>query len=109
MRKGWSVLALVTLLAAVPLSQSETQKEEKGGNTERERVKDSGQVLKEILDMPDKSIPKSVLDGSKCVIILPSVKKVAFGIGASYGRGVMTCRTGADYKEIGRASCRERV
>jgi lipid-binding SYLF domain-containing protein len=88
----------MALLAAVALSQSETQKEEKGGNTERERVKDSGQVLKEILDMPDKSIPKSVLDGSKCVIILPSVKKVAFGIGASYGRGVMTCRTGADYK-----------
>src|SRR6185312_8385988 len=67
-------------------------------NTEEERVKDSGQVLKEILDMPDKGIPKSVLDGSKCVIVLPSVKKVAVGIGGSYGRGVMSCRTGDDYK-----------
>lgn len=98
MKKGWSVLALAALFAAVALGQSEGQQEEKGGSTERERVKESGQVLKEILDMPDKGIPKSVLDGSKCVIILPSVKKVAFGIGASYGRGVMTCRTGADYK-----------
>jgi len=98
MRKTLCVLTLITLFAALALGQSNDQKEQKGGDTERERVKDSGEVLKEILDMPDKGIPKSVLDGSKCVIILPSVKKVAFGIGASYGRGVMTCRTGADYK-----------
>jgi SH3 domain-containing YSC84-like protein 1 len=98
MRKRLSVLVLMALFAALVFGQSEDQKEEKGGSTERDRVKDSGEVLKEILDMPDKSIPKSVMDGSKCVIILPSVKKVAFGIGATYGRGVMTCRTGADYK-----------
>lgn len=67
-------------------------------STEEQRVKDSGDVLKQILDMPDKGIPKSVLDGSKCVIVLPSVKKVAIGIGGSYGRGVMSCRTGDDYK-----------
>lgn len=68
------------------------------GETERERVKESGNVMKEILDAPDKGIPGSVLDGTKCVIVLPSVKKAAIGIGASYGRGVMTCRTGADFK-----------
>jgi lipid-binding SYLF domain-containing protein len=88
----------MALFAAVALGQSEDQKEEKGGSTERDRVKESGEVLKEIVDAPDKGIPKSVLDGSKCVIILPSVKKVAIGIGGSYGRGVMSCRTGADYK-----------
>jgi lipid-binding SYLF domain-containing protein len=98
MKKRLSALILTVLIASLALGQSEGQKEEKGGATERERVKESGQVLKEILDAPDKSIPKSVMDGSKCVIILPSVKKVAFGIGASYGRGVMSCRTGDDYK-----------
>ena len=61
-------------------------------------MKESGQVLKEILDAPDKSIPNVFSDGSKCVIILPSVKEMAFGIGASYGRGVMSCRTCYDYK-----------
>jgi lipid-binding SYLF domain-containing protein len=94
-KKRLGVLAAMVLFAAVAFGQSEDQK---GGSTERDRVKDSGQVLKEILDTPDKGIPNSVLDGSKCVIILPSVKKVAIGIGGSYGRGVMTCRTGADYK-----------
>ncbi len=68
------------------------------GEKEKERIKDSANVMKEILDAPDKGIPLSVLDGTKCVIVLPSVKKAAVGIGASYGRGVMTCRTGADFK-----------
>jgi SH3 domain-containing YSC84-like protein 1 len=68
------------------------------GATEKDRIKDSANVLKDILDAPDKGIPLSVLGGSKCVIVIPSVKKAAFIVGASYGRGVMTCRTGDDFK-----------
>jgi SH3 domain-containing YSC84-like protein 1 len=54
-------------------------------------------VLKQILDIPDKGIPRSVLNRAKRVIVMPSAKKVAVGIGATYGRGVMSCRTGADH------------
>lgn len=68
------------------------------GEKEKDRVKESANVLKEILDAPDKGIPGSVLEGSKCVIVIPGVKKAALGIGASYGRGVMTCRQGEDFK-----------
>jgi len=68
------------------------------GEKEKERITDSGNVLKEILDAPDKGIPGSVLNGTKCVVVIPGVKKAAFGVGASYGRGVMTCRQGADFK-----------
>ena len=64
---------------------------------EEDRVKDAGEVLKEILNIPD-DIPQDLLDKAECVIILPSVKKGAFGVGASYGRGVMTCRSGEHYK-----------
>jgi len=64
---------------------------------EADRVKDSGVVLKEILNIPD-DIPQDLLDKAECVIILPSVKKGAFGIGGSYGRGVMICRSGEHYK-----------
>jgi len=68
-------------------------------NDEREedRVKDAGTVMKEILNIPD-DIPLDLLDKAECVIILPSVKKGAFGIGGSYGRGVMICRGGEHYK-----------
>jgi lipid-binding SYLF domain-containing protein len=64
---------------------------------EEDRVKDSGTVLKEILNIPD-DIPQDLLDKAECLIILPSVKKGAFGIGGSYGRGVMICRSGEHYK-----------
>jgi SH3 domain-containing YSC84-like protein 1 len=63
---------------------------------EEDRVKDAGVVLKEILDIPE-DIPQDLLDKAECVIILPSVKKAAFGVGASYGRGVMICRGGLHY------------
>lgn len=64
---------------------------------EQGRVKDAGVVLKEILNIPD-NIPQDLLDKAECLIILPSVKKGAFGIGGSYGRGVMVCRSGEHYK-----------
>ncbi len=63
---------------------------------EEDRVKDAGEVLKEILNIPD-DIPQDLLDKAECVVILPSVKKGAFGVGGSYGRGVMICRSGAHY------------
>jgi lipid-binding SYLF domain-containing protein len=68
------------------------------GEKEKERIKDSENVLKDILDAPDKGVPLSVLDGTKCVVVIPSMKKAAFIVGGSYGRGLMTCRTGEDFK-----------
>ena len=64
---------------------------------EEDRVKDAGVVLKEILNIPD-DLPQDLLDKAECLVILPSVKKGAFGIGGSYGRGVMVCRSGEHYK-----------
>ena len=68
------------------------------GEKEKDRITDSENVLKDILNAPDKGVPESVLGGTKCIITIPSVKKAAFIVGASYGRGVMTCRTGEDFK-----------
>ena len=64
---------------------------------EQDRVENSGQVMQEILNAPD-SIPQSVLDKADCVVVLPSVVKLAVGIGGSYGRGVMSCRGGKDFQ-----------
>jgi SH3 domain-containing YSC84-like protein 1 len=63
---------------------------------EQDRVEKAGKVMKEILGAPD-SIPQSVLDKVDCVVILPSVFKMSFGLGSSYGRGVMTCRGGKTF------------
>jgi SH3 domain-containing YSC84-like protein 1 len=64
---------------------------------EKERLENSGHVMQEILDIPD-GIPNDLLQRAECVLVLPSVKKAAIGIGGNYGRGVMTCRGGANYK-----------
>jgi lipid-binding SYLF domain-containing protein len=60
-----------------------------------ERLTESTAVLKTILAKGD-GIPKDVLNKSRCVLVYPGVKKVGVGIGVSYGRGVIVCRTGAD-------------
>jgi SH3 domain-containing YSC84-like protein 1 len=65
---------------------------------EDQRLQDSYTVLKEILATPDQGIPRDLLDKSECVIVFPSVKKAAFVLGASYGRGVITCRSGQDLR-----------
>ncbi|HYL93518.1 MAG TPA: lipid-binding SYLF domain-containing protein [Alphaproteobacteria bacterium] len=63
---------------------------------EQDRLKNAGEVLMEIINIPD-SIPRGILDRSECVIVFPSVKKLAIGIGGSYGRGAMSCRSGASF------------
>jgi len=80
---------LILCLFAPAAAAANDQKEE-------ERVKDAGHVMKEILDIPD-DIPQDLLDKAECVVILPSVLKGAFGVGGSYGRGVMICRSGEHY------------
>jgi len=64
---------------------------------EDDRLKNSYTVMKEILNTPDQGIPHDLLDKSECVIVYPSVLKAAFIVGGSYGRGVITCRTGASH------------
>ena len=63
---------------------------------ELERIKESGNVMKELTDSPS-GVPISVLNKAECVIVLPSVKKGGFIVAASYGRGVMTCRGGENF------------
>ena len=68
-----------------------------GQAKEQQRIKDSAQVLREILATPDKGIPKDLLDKADCVVVYPSVKKAAFVVGGSYGRGIITCRSGVNF------------
>ena len=79
---------LMLALALPALAQKE--------NKEQERLRNAGEVMGEILNIPD-NIPKSVIQKSECVVVFPSVKKFAIGIGGDYGRGAMSCRSGANF------------
>jgi len=87
------IAAFVGILLAAPLAYGRAAEE---GKAERERVENAGKVMQEILDVPD-DIPQNLLDKARCVVVVPSVIKAAFVVGAAYGRGVMVCRTGRNY------------
>jgi len=87
-----SKVLLVVLMLACVLPLVAEDKEEKV----EDRIKQSDTVMKEILGMPD-GIPKDLLNKSYCLVIFPSVKKAAFIVGGSYGRGLITCRKGHDF------------
>jgi lipid-binding SYLF domain-containing protein len=65
-------------------------------NKEQKRLQECGVVMQEVLNLPD-NIPNELLEKAECVIVIPSVRKVAFGVGASYGRGAMVCRKGEKF------------
>ena len=78
-------LTAAPMLAARPDNEKET-----------DRLENAGTVMDEIMNIPD-NIPQDLLDKAECVVVFPSVLKAAFGIGGSYGRGAMVCRTGEHY------------
>jgi len=66
-------------------------------NKEQRRLEECGVVMQEVLHVPE-DIPQDLLNKAECVIVIPSVKKLAFGVGAEYGRGAMVCRTGEHFR-----------
>ncbi len=91
MKKTFCVaaLAILMVLPAFPEDQGKDKKEV-------DRLNEAAVVLKEILGMPE-GIPKDLLNKAVCVVVYPSVKKAAFIVGGSYGRGVITCRGGKEF------------
>lgn len=86
MKNVFSLMVMVTLFCLPAYAQKD----------ENKRITNAGTVMTEILNIPD-DIPEDLLDKAECVIVLPSVKKFAIGFGGSYGRGVMTCRSGKEF------------
>ena len=58
-----------------------------------ERLENAGNVLHEIMAMPDKGIPEEVLEHAKCIAVVPHMVKGGFIFGGKGGKGVATCRT----------------
>ena len=86
----WKFLLIVSALVvgvALPAVASDR-------DDDIERIQAATQVFHEIMSTPDKSIPQGLLESAECVAIIPGEKKVAFGVGGNYGKGLATCRTG---------------
>jgi len=90
MRPNWLFSLLAVALYLSPLLAKADD------SAEKERLTNAGNVLKE-LSNSQSGIPASILNKSECVIVLPSVKKGGFIIGGQYGKGTMSCRSGAEF------------
>jgi lipid-binding SYLF domain-containing protein len=90
MRKMISMLMALALTAFPALAAQDKD------SKETDRLENAGNVLEEILNVPD-DIPHDLLDKAECVVIFPSVIKFAIGFGGSYGRGAMVCRSGEHF------------
>src|SRR5215510_367791 len=86
-RKFFAIL--ISIFLSCPTFAADESREQK-------RLRNCGQVFKEIMDIPD-GIPKDLLNKAECVIVIPSVVKFAIGIGGDFGRGAITCRTGQHF------------
>jgi SH3 domain-containing YSC84-like protein 1 len=58
-----------------------------------ERLQMSTDVLHSIMEAPDRGIPEEVLNGTKCIVVVPHLVKGGFIFGAEHGRGIASCRT----------------
>ncbi|MEZ2346989.1 lipid-binding SYLF domain-containing protein [Terriglobus sp. RCC_193] len=84
--KTYRALLLLILGTALPaLAQNKMD----------DRLGNSAEVLRQMLSR-ENAIPKTYLDRSVCVLVFPAVKKVGVGLGVTYGRGVLVCRTGTE-------------
>ena len=85
----------------LPQSDRVSQEDEMNAIREKadDRLQQSRDVLKELLSGKVR-IANGLLKKAKCVVVIPSVKKVAFSLGVKYGRGVMSCRLGEDFNGL---------
>jgi lipid-binding SYLF domain-containing protein len=87
--KRYMIVSLLSLIIAVPMRLA-------AADTEQKRLENSAEAMEEILNIPD-ALPRELLNKAECAAVMPSVKKFAIGIGGSYGRGVLVCRTGSNF------------
>jgi SH3 domain-containing YSC84-like protein 1 len=80
------IISLICLVATAGLAQEKSPDK---------RLKNAAASFQEVMSTPDKAIPRELFDKAQCIIIVPDLKKGAFGVGGKYGRGYASCRHGA--------------
>jgi SH3 domain-containing YSC84-like protein 1 len=82
MRLNWKIVAVTALTIGAAMAQTDTDK----------RLNEASDVVKEIMSVPEKSIPQDLVNRAQCIVVVPGLKKGAFIVGGKYGRGFASCR-----------------
>jgi SH3 domain-containing YSC84-like protein 1 len=96
--RKWSArkhLAVLSIAAVLSLTSSVWAAKDKDDDQPEvvKRMNNASEVLSEVMGTPEKAIPNKVLSDARCMVIIPSMFKIALGFGGSHGKGIATCRT----------------
>src|SRR5262245_13287762 len=80
----FAIAAMAAVVFASPARASDDSKKV-------ERLDKSREVIQEFIGMPE-GIPKDLVEKAECLAVIPSSKKFALGVGATFGKGVLACR-----------------
>jgi lipid-binding SYLF domain-containing protein len=76
----WSLVVVFALTN--PVSAQESNKQ----STEADRAAEAANVLSEIMNIPENSIPEELMARAHGIAVIPHVVKGAFGIGGQWGK-----------------------
>ncbi len=82
-------LYLVCFAVAAPF-KDETRREH--GHKEAERALSAANVIRELMNTPESNIPDDLMKRAKAVAVIPNIVKGAFGVGGTFGKGIVAKR-----------------
>jgi len=85
-RKWWTAVLTAVLMMPVLVAAQSSRADDV------QRVQSATRVFHEVMQTPDKGIPQEIMENAQCLAIIPGEKTAAFGIGGTYGKGLVTCR-----------------
>ena len=88
--RGFLLALSAGLLVLSSVTWAEDQKDQ---SDVEKRIQNAATVLDEIMAVKDKAIPDKIMGDAECVAVVPSMVKIAIGIGGNHGKGVATCKT----------------
>src|ERR1700722_16290947 len=102
-----NIRAIVSLLSlAIAFAVAAPARAQDSEMTPDKRLQNATASIDEVMNAPDKGIPRSLYNKARCVVIIPDVLKAAFIVGGKYGRGYVSCRRGPNGRFSAPASIR---
>jgi lipid-binding SYLF domain-containing protein len=84
----------IILAAVVSLAAAAAVAAPVPNSSQADRLASAATVIRELRSTPDRDVPEYLWSDARCIAVIPSVTKAAFGFGGEYGKGVVSCRLG---------------
>jgi lipid-binding SYLF domain-containing protein len=92
-----AAIAACLVLGTPMLSARQDNQQPKDNRDEVELVQKSMDVLQKLATVPEDGIPKELLERAEGIIIIPSLVKGGFIIGAKHGKGLVSAKSGGSW------------